>query len=267
MRIRRALGTLALASTLVLVGCSDDDGDGDAEAGAAASDTTTPTEDETDEEATDAAEGDEVDIDEFLAEFEEGVEATTTARMTMVMEAQGDEIDIEGDVDYTTNPVSMAMVMSGGPLGGGDIEMRIVDGSVYMNLGDASQGKFLELSLEQLGAQAGIGDFTEQLDPGAQLETFRQGLTEVEFVGDDEVDGVDAEHYALVVDTTQLDESAAGMPDDLELDVWLDDENRVIQTTSDLGAMGSITANVFDFGADVEIEKPAPSEIQQLPSA
>jgi len=261
VRIKRTLGTLALASTLVLAGCSDDDGGDDASNGDAASGSPTATEDETDE-----PDGDD-DIAEFLEKFEEGVEATTTARMTMTVTAQGDQIDIEGDVDYTTDPASIAMRLSGGSFGGQEIELRIVDGIVYMNLGATSQNKFLELSLDQLGAQAGIGDITEQLDPNAQLDTYREGLTEVEFVGDEEVGGVDTEHYFLVVDTTEVEDTPAGTPETLELDIWLDDEGRAVQTESDLGALGTVTAKVFDFGADIEVEKPAPSEIQQLPSS
>jgi hypothetical protein len=267
VKIKRTLGTLALASTLVLTGCSDDGDGGDAESSDTSSETTTPTDEPTDEETDDSEEGEEVDLDEFLADFEEGVDATTTARMSMDMEAQGQAIDIEGDVDYTTEPVSMAMVMTGDAFGGQDIEMRIVDGTVYMNLGDASQGKFVQLSLEQLGAQAGFGNFTDQLDPGSQLETFREGLTKVEFVGDEDIEGVDTEHYTLTVDTTKLEESPPGAPETLELDVWLDDENRMTQMETDLGDMGTLTARMFDFGSDVEIEKPAASEIQKIPAA
>lgn len=270
MKIKRTLGTLALASTLVLAGCSDDgDGGDDADSSDTSSETTTPTDEPTDEETDDSDEGEEVDIDEFLADFEEGVDATTTARMSMDMEAQGQAIEIEGDIDYTSEPVSMAMVMTGDAFGGQDIEMRIVEGTVYMNLGDASQGKFVQLSLEQLGAQAGFGNFTEQLDPGAQLETFREGLTKVEFVGDEDIEGVDTEHYALTVDTTKLPDGGAapGTPNTLVIDMWLDDENRMSQMETDLGDMGTLTARMFDFGSDVEIEEPAASEIQKIPAA
>jgi len=262
VRIKRTLGTLALASTLVLAGCSDDGGD-DADSDDNASETPAPTEDESE---TDEPEGDDEEIAEFLEEFEEGVESTTSSRMTMDMVVEGGTMQIQGDVDYTTDPANMAMRMSGGAFGEDEIELRIVDGIVYMNLGATSQDKFLELSLEQLGAQAGLGNLTDQLDPNAQLETFREGLTELEFIGDEEIDGVDAEHYFLVVETADVG-SAPGTPEELELDLWLDDEHRVIQTETDLGALGTITAKMFDFGADVEIEKPAPSEIQQLPGA
>ena len=268
MRIKRTLGTLALASTLMLAGCGDDGGDEDAQNDDTTSDTATPTDEATDDETdeTEGSEGDEVDIDEFLADFEEGVAATTTARMSMEMDAQGQQIDMEGEVDYTTDPANMAMRMTGGQLGEGEIEMRIVDGKVYMNLGAASQDKFLELSLEQLGSQAGFSDLTDQLDPEAQLEQFRDGLTEVEFVGEESVgDTEDAEHYLLTIDTTKLDEQSPGMPDELDLEVWLDDEHRIIQTTSDLGDMGSLKAQLFDFGSDVNIKKPAASEIQNVP--
>ncbi len=267
MRIKRTLATLALASTLALTGCSDDGGDdNDANSSDETSETPTATEEPTDEE-TDEVEGDEVDIDEFLADFAEGVDATTSARMAMDMDVSGQTIEITGDVDYTTQPPNMVMFMSGGALSAEDIEMRIVDGVVYMNLGSTSQNKFLEMSLEDLGAQAGLGNLTDQLDPGAQLESFRDGLTEVTFVGEEDIEGVDdAERYHLVLDTTKLENTPAGSPEELEIDIWLDDENRVAQTASDFGG-GSITVRIFDFGTDVDVEKPPASEIQQMPGA
>ena len=38
----------------------------------------------------------------------------------------------EGDVDYTTTPPEMAMTMTIAMLGGGKIEVRLVDGVMYM---------------------------------------------------------------------------------------------------------------------------------------
>lgn len=266
MRIKRTLATAALASTLVLAGCSDD-GDGDeddASTGDAASETT-PTDDETEDDETEDVDpgSDDADVAEFLADFEEGLSETTSARMTMEIDAQGQALDVEGAVDYTSDPPNMAMQMSGGQFGGEDIEMRIVDGSVYMNLGASSQNKFFELSLDQLGAQAGVGDITEQLDPNAQLETFEEGLTEVELLGEEEIEGESTDHYRLVIDTTKVEElaEAPGMGETLEIEMWLDDENRAVQTVSSLGGLGEVQANFFDFGADVDVKKPAPSEI------
>jgi hypothetical protein len=41
---------------------------------------------------------------------------------------------MEGDVDYSATPPEMAMTMTNAMLGQGEIEMRMVDGAMYMQM-------------------------------------------------------------------------------------------------------------------------------------
>ena len=86
---------------LGLAACGGDDSD-------TASDEPSVSESEsTDEEdAADApAEGEVVDNAEFVDEMMAGLEASTTANMTMDMDFGGGTLSAEGKVDYTTDPV------------------------------------------------------------------------------------------------------------------------------------------------------------------
>ena len=57
------------------------------------------------------ADGELVDNGEFVDDMMAGLEKSTTAHMTMNMDFGGGAMDAEGVVDYTTEPVSMAMTM------------------------------------------------------------------------------------------------------------------------------------------------------------
>ena len=270
--------TLALTATSVLLAgltaCGGDD------AGTATDEPTTasssaagdPTESSDTEEESDAAEpaeGDEVDADQFLADFKAGVEDATTAHMSMTTGAGGMDITAEGQVDYTTDPPSMAIEMTN-PMGGDQtMDIRLVDGKFYMNMGQLSQGKFYELSLDDPSSPLGdMSSLTESMDPVRSFEQFASGLDTVTFVGTEDVDGEDLDHYVLTLDTTKVDAlkgTGTEVPKTLEYDLWLDSEDRMRQVQIDLGSAASVDMKIFDWDEPVEIEAPAASEIAPMP--
>lgn len=261
MRITSSLTTVALAAALVLTSCGDD---GDDPAATSTGDSVSG------EPTGDLSTGESVDVAGFIADLKSGMEDATTAHMTMEMSAMGQEITAEGDIDYTAQPPEMAMAMSMPALGSKPVEMRFVDGWFYMNLGPGSGDKFTRFSLEELSGMAGAGgmDLTKAMDPSASFETYEEGLQEVTYEGEDDVDGVSTQRYHLVIDTSKVSQfqnlppmSAGAIPETMEMDLWLDDENRMTQMELELGSLMSMTANVFGWGDPVEIEKPARSEI------
>ncbi len=147
--------TLALTATSVLLAAltacgGDDPGTAtDEPTTASSSAAAEPSESAATEEEADDTEpvaGEEVDADQFLADFKAAVEDATTAHLSMTTGAGGMDITAEGQVDYSTEPPSMAMEMTN-PMGGDQkLEIRLVDGKFYMNMGQLSQGKYYELS-------------------------------------------------------------------------------------------------------------------------
>ena len=73
----------------------------------------------------------------------------------------------------------------------------------------------------------------------------------------------------LTLDTTKIeslkDAGTAGIPKELDYDIWLDDENRMRQVLIDMGTNGQINMSIEDWGQDVEIEAPAANEIVEMP--
>lgn len=281
---RRTMRRVAVASatSALLIGltaCSGSDTTADSEPQAAASSQTTdeatadPTEQPTDKPATvDFTAGEEVDTDEFTAMYQEGVEALTTAHVTSLTSLSGTEIKAEGDVDYTTDPTAMTMTMEAGAMaGGGNLDMRLIDGSIYMNMGAVSQNKFVKFDLSDKNGPLGdMSALTESMDPVSAFGQFADGVDKVVYVGEEEVDGETLDHYELTVDTTKMDAlnqvKGADVPDSLTYDMWLDDQNRMHQVETDIMGAKS-TTTLSDFGKDVTIETPAASDITKLPGS
>ena len=270
--------TLALTATSVLIAAltacgGDDPGTAtDEPTTASSSAAAEPSESAATEEEADDTEpvaGEEVDADQFLADFKAAVEDATTAHLSMTTGAGGMDITAEGQVDYSTDPPSMAMEMTN-PMGGDQkLEIRLVDGKFYMNMGQLSQGKYYELSPDDpnnpLGEMSGL---TESMDPVRSFEQFASGLEKVTFVGTEDVDGEQLDHYVLTLDTTRVDslkDAGAQLPETLDYDLWVDDQDRMRQVQIDLGSTASVDMKIFDWDEPVDIEAPSEDEIAPLP--
>jgi hypothetical protein len=179
----------------------------------------------------------------------------------------------------------------------GSVEARMVDGTMYMNLGSlgALSGKLPEgkqwvsVSLDALKSQAGsdlgsLFDQTQQSGPTQGLE-YLQGLSgDVVKVGDDTVAGAHATHYRASIDYAKV---AAKLPDSssalagklaklgtVPADVWINDDDRVVKMhfNVDGGAFGGgtgtgtadFTMEITDFGVPVNVEAPPADQTVDL---
>jgi hypothetical protein len=231
-----------------------------------------------------------------------------SARMEMVMRMSGlpaptqvMEITAEGLTDLQTQDGVITMDLgsiAGIPMDA--IEMRILDGVIYMDFSSLMQSmpgatglppnvRWLKLdpaalvdelgmSPEDLGLGAQPTDFTQYLD---QLRDVSRGVEEV---GTEEIDGVSTTHYRAEIDLDkaydavpeQLRELAGDQRDALRgvrvpVDVWLDDDGllRRMEYRFDAPSLGvpdagdasmTMTMNLSDFGVDVDVQAPPESE-------
>lgn len=276
---RRTMRRVAAASatSVLLVGltaCSSDEGSTAADESAAdeSSQTTDePAEESANEpEAVDVAAGEEVPTDEFIAMYQAGIESLTTAAITTSTSGSGVEIEAKGDIDYTQTPAAMSMTMEMGALGDSPLDVRLVDGTFYMNLGAVSQNKFIKFDLDDKNSPlADMGALSDSMDPVKAFEQFADGVDKVVYVGEEEVDGESLDRYELTVDTTKIEgmdavEGAGDLPESVTYDMWLDDENRMRQVDADVMSVETSTT-ISDFGKDVDIKAPSASEITKLP--
>ncbi|QZY30374.1 DUF7537 family lipoprotein [Nocardioides coralli] len=262
--LRTALAAVVAALALVLTGCT-----GDPEAADDTADT--GQQEQTEEPAEDGpVAGEEVDKADFVANMREGLENATTAQVTMTVDAAGQALEAEGQLDYTTEPTAMQMTMSMPTMSQQPIEFRLVDGVMYMNMGQMSLNKFMSFDLNDAkNLPPGMDGFTEQLDPLGGFEQFEESITSVTYVGEEDVDGEQLDRYALTVDTKTADgfqglPSGQGVPEEVTFDFWVDDDflARRMSTSLDAGPQSvSMDIRMTGWGEPVTIEAPPAKEI------
>jgi hypothetical protein len=163
------------------------------------------------------------------------------------------------------------------PLGGGDMEVRMVGGIMYLSLGQMTQGKFWKIDPADpngpLG-QMGLGSMLDQFDPAKMLTSMQDGISKVVYAG--QQDGLD--QYDLTIDTKQMLDSMGGdlpkgaqsqLPATMTYSLWLDDQGRFSKMSMDempMGGMsGSMEMTVSGWGEDVAIEAPPADQATKMP--
>lgn len=189
--------------------------------------------------------------------------AAGTAQVSLSLEGLGDG-EGGGQVDFAQDQSETTLDLPAGPA------TVFVDGpDVLVQIGDP----VTLLDPDHLDAFGSLRLLLLLLSPGQVVQLLNGLDGDVDIVGPDPVDGVDATHYRLTVSLDAVldaldgdardvmaDLLAALGLDTLDVDVWLDDDGRVIrlQTDLDLGDDGLVTVTVDyqDFGSDVEIAIP-----------
>jgi hypothetical protein len=270
LTLRRSLAALALPLLLGgLAACgSDDESSGSASSSSSSSESAGSSSSQNES-------GDEVDAASFVDDLKAGLKASTTAQMNMKMDMGGQALTADGEVDYTTSPPQMAMTMESPAAAGQQIEMRLVDSVMYMNMGQMTGNKFVKYDLsDPKNLPPGMDQLTSTMNPLAAFDSFEEGVKSVVFVGDEEVNGEELGHYTVEVDTTKLDQfkqlqTQVQMPKTVAYDLWLDDENRMRKMTMsmNMGAPMKMEVTFDDWGSPVDIAAPPASEIVEPPKA
>ncbi len=271
LAVRRTLVAGAVAPLLFtgLAACGDATGDsaedpaGDSAAGVAV--------------LTGLRTGDEVDPGDFVDTVIDGMEASTTAHLTMTTSmAQGMEIDAEGDLDYAADPIAMSMTMTMPMLGKTPADLRLVDGVFYMSLGDMTGGKFWRMDpADTTGPFGDLGPMLDGMDPTAMMHRVEPAIDTVTYDGQEDVDGRTLDHYELTVDSAEVAKAIdapraamTGLPDTFSYDLWLDEEHRMAQMKMELpvqGASSTVEMSLDDWGKEVSIEAPPADQVTEAP--
>ena len=109
----------------------------------------------------------------------------------------------------------------------------------------------------------------EQADPSKMAESYEQAIKDVKYVGPETVDGESLQRYEVTMDTKELGDSvpdAAGLPDTLTYDMWLDDQDRIRKVTYSVsGVKGEMSMSKY--GEPVDITAPAADDIVEIPTS
>ena len=144
-------------------------------------------------------------------------------------------------------------------MSGMEVKVIVIDGTTYTNMGAASGDMWTVTDPATSGLDASA------TDPAAQLRLLEQAVTSATLVGTEDVNGVSAEHWTVVLDPTLMGMAAAeGVPAEITQEVWLDSEGRTVKSTMDMEVAGTATTTTTtmgDFGAPVSIAAPPADQI------
>ena len=265
MARRTAAAAAALVALAGLTACNDSDD-------STATDTSAGSSTSSSDSAPPAA-GETVDTATFVDEVLGGLAGATTAHLEMTTSGGSGAMTMEGDVDYSADPVEMSVTMTSPGAGGGEIAMRLVDGVIYMQMADLGDGQWLKMDLN--GEDSPLsGGLMDQLDPGAGLESMKDAVDDVTYVGEEDVDGEAMQHYTMNVRSQAFRDlqgslgTTAGskLPSVVTYDIWVDDAGMMRKTELAMGDLGTVTVTTSHWGEPVDISAPPESEIMEMPS-
>lgn len=230
-----------------------------------------------DEKSTDSpgdkpvAAGGDLTAENFIERVSTAQMKAGSSHVSLSMEIAGQKVSGEGDMTTGDDPADAAMAMTMDYPGMGKMDMRLVEGVMYLNIGPLTQNKFIKVDLADadnpLAEQ--YGSVLDQIDPAKQFELFEKALIEFERAGDvEKIDGVDATPYRLVLDTQVVMEAAgagdqtelAGVPETLEYTMFIGDDDLPRRLVMDLMGMG-MTMDYSKWGDKVTVEAPPADQI------
>jgi len=174
---------------------------------------------------------------------------------TMSTSAEGQSIEASGSAVVTGDTQELAMTMT--VPGAGDMEIRLVGGLMYMNMGEMTGGKFLQIDPSDASnpLAGSVGDITGELDPTKGITGQQAAITSVTKKGEPEqLDGVEAQPYEVVIDPSkltgpeadQLTEAATAgvtLPDTFVYTFWIGPDGLMRKMSFDL--LGTQTVMTF----------------------
>jgi hypothetical protein len=262
--VRRLLAvTLSL---LVLGGCGDDEGAPQAEEPASSATSADPT-DEASEGAGDepgTAGGEEISAQEFVDIARESFDRATTAKVSMTMGGGGVRFSAEGEADYESEPVAMAMTMSISQVGA--FEILLVDEVMYVKAAKRGE-QFAAFGLDDPDSL--VGPIVARMDASAVLDQLEEGITKAVYVGQEDIDGEELDHYTVTADAAAMFDYfpprvLARLPETLDYEWYIDGDGLFRGFATELMA-GRKTVEMelsfHDWGADVDIEAPPSDEV------
>lgn len=205
--------------------------------------------------------------DTFAQEIAKAQVEAGSAHLTMTVDAGGQTMTAEGDATLGDGPADTAVSMTMQTGETGEMDVVLVDEVFYMNLGALSDGKFVKIDLNDTSNPAGAQyrQLVGQVDPGAQLEELQAAMSDFEKAGEPkEIDGVQAQPYAITIDTAKMAEVAgeqatAGMPASIEYTMWIGPDNLLRRMES--STIGTVVVDYSKWGEDVTVEAPPASQV------
>ncbi|AEE44534.1 hypothetical protein [Cellulomonas fimi] len=170
-------------------------------------------------------------------------------------------------VDFAGGKRNIAMV---GSMPDGDIEIRIVDGLLFVRMPALLGEKYFQVDpADTSNPLAELGTLLDELDR-SEFSGMEQAIVSFDPVGaPEDLGGVTVQPYQLVVDTTKiapevaagmLPEGVAALPPTLTYQYWVSDDDLVHKVAYDIAGNGT-TITFANYGAGAPVTAPPADQV------
>lgn len=222
--------------------------------------------------------GEEAEPNELLTRLASpGAETLSAFDFAIVAPAEGEELTVSGAVDLTGESPALDVSLDLPPMG--VVDLLLASGSAYVQIpGLTPEGKYFEIPAEELDGM-GTQDLTATLDLDSLMKTWETSAQEVTFVGTEEINGTETDHYELQLDPQKaLDEMGETAAPDLggefglDLDlasagtygIWVDEDDLITQMVIS-GEGSEVTVMLDDWGQELQLQTPDPADVIAFP--
>lgn len=266
MRVSRGIAVLSFTAVAVLglTACSSDD-KADTGSSTSAQDTTS------DKGSESKAESADFTPEDFASRLTVAATKAGSVSMTMDTEAPGQSMSAKGDVRFLKDTQEMRMVTQVPEAG--EVEMLLIDGMIYMNMADLTQGKYIQIDPNDASnpLAATFAPMMSQLDPKSSISNLEGAIVSVEKNGEPEqVDGVDAQPYTVVVDGAKAaaaagaGAAASAAPAEITYQYWVDADDLMRKIVIDQ-AGAKVEMTFSNWGEDFELTAPTADQLTEMP--
>ncbi|WP_154402916.1 hypothetical protein [Nocardioides speluncae] len=160
---------------------------------------------------------------------------------------------------------------------GRTLQIVLLDGRVYVAGLNPGAKPWWQVNMQATeGLAASMAQLVETANPQRQFEAL-QDPERFALVGPDDIGDTPAVRYSVTLDVTDYytalgrADEAALLPDPdapIDIDLWLDAENRPIRTiavTRATGVLSTTTIAYSDYGQDVEVVAPPAAKVTTTP--
>jgi hypothetical protein len=277
--LARRLGAATVLTSLALttVACG-----GDSEPEASTGSDTSETGEETSTGDEPSGDLEELEAAEFYPAVMEALREAETFAFTLSSSTEGTDagtMEMDGVMRYDDQGVDLQA--SGVAQGAQELEMIMLDKVLYMTGMGMDLGGKKWLKIDMSDPDSLFGMLGKSTDPQLMFKAMEEPKS-FELLGTEEVDGVETNHYEVVMDTSAYAEAmeipaqmAGSLPEDIAVEMWVDADDlpRQFRQELELPAAGGVEPSTTttegtysDYGADVTIEAPPASEVSdQMP--
>lgn len=270
--LARRLGAASLLTTLVLTSAScggDDDS-------TATDDTGSETTDDSTDEETEEASGDleELSADEFYPAVMAALQEAESMGFGITSSGGDAATEMSGVMEYEDDGISMEASSTGAQA----MEMVMLDKVLYIAGGGLPlpEGKKW-FKVDMTDPDSLFGQLGKSTDPNLMFKAM-ETPKEFELLGTEEVDGVETNHYNVVMDTASYTEAldlpaevAKFLPKEIGIEMWVDADNRPRKFHQELEVpsmsgggeptLSTTEGTYYDFGSEVDVEAPPAAEV------